>query len=188
MIFWKRIEVTWNHVWRSTFQDILMNTGLTIKWLTNIRWTLEIGTGWKPDGISKPGENPLKFPDLLKTWRNVPNLVNCQNLVKTWWIFKTWWKPGDFFVVNTKKCFTGSKFAKSSVLSLLFGENFVFPWWKWIQNVIGPKPGETRWKPSEFSKPGENAVKTWWILKTWCKLGENLVKTWWKLGENLVKT
>ena len=137
-------------------------------------------TWWKPGEISRPGENLV----------NVQNLVNFQNLVKTWWIFKTWWKPGDFFVVNTKKCFTGSKFTKRSVLSLLFGENYVFSWWKWIENLIGPKPGEnlvktwwffkTWWKPDEFSKPGENLVKTWW------KLGENLVKTWWKLGENLV--
>ena len=166
------------------------------RYCVKTRWIFK--TWWKPGEISRPGEN----------------LVNVQNLVKTWWIFKTWWKPGDFFVVNTKKCFTGSKFTKRSVLSLLFGENYVFSWWKWIENLIGPKPGEnlvnfqnlvktwwifkTRWKLGEnlvktWWKAGENSVKTWWkpgenLVKTWWKLAENLVKTWWKLGENLVKT
>ena len=209
MIFWKHIQVTCYHFWRSlglfapcanlvTFQNSYFNEhradckitdehpmNFGDRYCVKTRWIFK--TWWKPGEISRPGEN----------------LVNVQNLVKTWWIFKTWWKPGDFFVVNTKKCFTGSKFTKRSVLSLLFGENYVFSWWKWIENLIGPKPGEnlvktwwifkTWWKPDEFSKPGENLVKTWWklgenSLKTWWKPGENLVKTWWKLGENLVKT
>ena len=129
--------------------------------------------------------------------------------VKTRWIFKPWWKPGDFFVVNTKKCFTGSKFTKRSVLSLLFGENYVFSWWKWIENLIGPKPGENLVNFQNLVKKNlmnfQNQVKTWWkpsenLVKTCWKLDENLVKTWWKLGEcsklgenlvsfqNLVKT
>ena len=165
------------------------------RYCVKTRWIFK--TWWKPGEISRPGENLVNVQKLGE------NLVNVQNLVKTWWIFKTWWKPGDFFVVNTKKCFTGSKFTKRSVLSLLFGENYVFSWWKWIENLIGPKPGEnlvktwwifkTWWKLDEFSKPGENLVKTWWkpgenSVKTWWKLGESLVKTRWKLGENLVKT
>ena len=220
MIFWKHIQVTCYHFWRSlglfapcanlvTFQNSYFNEhradckitdehpmNFGDRYCVKTRWIFK--TWWKPGEISRPGEN----------------LVNVQNLVKTWWIFKTWWKPGDFFVVNTKKCFTGSKFTKRSVLSLLFGENYVFSWWKWIENLIGPKPGEnlvktwwifkTWWKPDEFSKPGENWVKTGWkpgenlvktrwklgenLVKTWWKLAENLVKTWWKLGENLVKT
>ena len=215
MIFWKHIQVTCYHFWRSlglfapcanlmTFQNSYFNEhradckitdehpmNFGDRYCVKTRWIFK--TWWKPGEISRPGEN----------------LVNVQNLVKTWWIFKTWWKPGDFFVVNTKKCFTGSKFTKRSVLSLLFGENYVFSWWKWIENLIGPKPGEnlvktwwifkTWWKPDEFSKPGENwkpgenLVKTWWkpgenSVQTWWKHGESLVKTWWKLAENLVKT
>ena len=179
MIFWKHIQVTCYHFWRSlglfapcanlvTFQNSYFNEhradckitdehpmNFGDRYCVKTRWIFK--TWWKPGEISRPGEN----------------LVNVQNLVKTWWIFKTWWKPGDFFVVNTKKCFTGSKFTKRSVLSLLFGENYVFSWWKWIENLIGPKPGENL---VNF----QNLVKTWW------KLGENLVKTRWKLGENLV--
>ena len=215
MIFWKHIQVTCYHFWRSlglfapcanlvTFQNSYFNEhradckitdehpmNFGDRYCVKTRWIFK--TWWKPGEISRPGEN----------------LVSVQNLVKTWWIFKTWWKPGDFFVVNTKKCFTGSKFTKRSVLSLLFGENYVFSWWKWIENLIGPKPGEnlvktwwifkTWWKLDEFSKPGENLVKTWWkpgenSVKTWWKPGEfwkpgeNMVKTWWKPGENSVKT
>ena len=213
MIFWKHIQVTC-YFWCSlglfapcanlvTFQNSYVNEhradckitdehpmNFGDRYCVKTWWMFK--TWWKPGEFSKLGEN----------------LVNFQNLVKTWWIFKTWWKPGDFFVVNTKKCFTGSKFTKRSVLSLLFGENYVFSWWKWIENLIGPKPGEnlvnfqnlvkTWWKPGEnlvktWWKLGENLVKTWWKLgenlaKTRWKLGENMVKTWWKLGENLVKT
>ena len=195
MVFWKHIQVTCYHFWRSlglfapcanlvTFQNPYFNEhradckitdehpmNFGDRYCVKTRWIFK--TWWKPGEISRPGEN----------------LVNVQNLVKTWWIFKTCWKPGDFFVANTKKCFTGSKFTKRSVLSLLFGENYVFSWWKWIENLIGPKPGEkTWWKLGESSKPGENLMSFQNQVKTWWKPGENLVKTWWKLGENLVKT
>ena len=207
MIFWKHIQVTCYHFWRSlglfapcanlvTFQNsyfnehradckitdehpmnfgdrLLRENQVNFQNLVKTWWNFQ--TWWKPGECSKTWWKPGEFSKLGE------NLVNFQNLVKTWWIFKTWWKPGDFFVVNTKKCFTGSKFTKRSVLSLLFGKNYVFSWWKWIENIIGPKPGENL---VNF----QNLVKTWWIFKTRWKLGENLVKTWWKLGENLVKT
>ena len=137
-------------------------------------WTWEIGTGWKPGEITKPGENLVKFS------KPGENLVNFQNLVKTRWIFKTWWKPGDF--QNLLKTW------------------WIFKtWWKPgdFQNLV--KTWKTSWNPGEFSKLGknlvnfQNLVKTWWIFKTWWKRGEflkpgenlvnfqNLVKTWWFL-------
>jgi hypothetical protein len=134
MIFWKHIQVTCYHFWRSlglfapcanlvTFQNSYFNEhradckitdehpmNFGDRYCVKTRWIFK--TWWKPGEISRPGEN----------------LVNVQNLVKTWWIFKIWWKPGNFFVVNTKKCFIGSNFNKRIVLSLLIGENYVFLW------------------------------------------------------------
>ena len=155
-------------------------------------------TWWKPDELSKPGEN----------------------LVKTWWkLGETWWKT---------RCKLGEKFGESLVKTWWkLGENLVKTrwktWWKpvWILKTWwkpDEKPGEnsvktwwkTWWKPGEFSKPGENLVKTWWkpgqksgrnLFENLVQPGENflkkprenLVKTWWKPcefsqpGDNLMK-
>ena len=157
MHFWKHIQVTCYHfdarlvfsplaqTWWHFKTHILMSTGLTVKSLTNMWWTWEIGTGWKPGEITKPGENLVKFS------KPGENLVNFQNLVKTWWIFKTWWKPGDF--QNLLKTW------------------WIFKtWWKPgdFQNLV--KTWKTSWNPGEFSKLGknlvnfQNLVKTRWIF------------------------
>ena len=151
---------------------ILMSTGLTVKSLTNMRWTWEIGTGWKPGEITKPGENLVKFQNPVKPGefsKLGEKLVSFQNLVNTWWIFKTWWKHCEF-----------SKLGEHLVDFSKLGQNLVN-----FQNLVNTwRIFKTWWKP------GENSVKTCW------KLGEDLVKTWWKnmlkfvwkQGENLVKT
>jgi hypothetical protein len=215
MIFWKHIQVTCYHFWRSlglfapcanlvTFQNSYFNEhradckitdehpmNFGDRYCVKTRWIFK--TWWKPGEISRPGEN----------------LVNVQNLVKTWWIFKTWWKPGEF-----------SKLGENLVISLLWTRRSVLQvpnspkevFWAYFLVKIMCFHGEngskisldqnlvkTWWKLGEFSKPGENLmnfqnqVKTWWkpgenLVKTWWKLGANVVKTWWKLGENLVKT
>ena len=180
-----------------------MSTGLTVKSLTNMWWTWEIGTGWKPGEITKPGENLVKFS------KPGENLVNFQNLLKTWWIFKTWWKPGDFqnLVKTWKTSWNPGEFSKLGK-NLVNFQNLVKTWWivkTWW------KRGEflTCSKPGEFSKPGENLVisllwtrrsvlqvpnspkEVFWayfLVKFMCFHGENgskisfdpnLVKTWW---------
>ena len=196
MIFWKHIQVTCYHFWRSlglfapcanlvTFQNSYFNEhradckitdehpmNFGDRYCVKTRWIFK--TWWKPGEISRPGENLV----------NVQNLVmNFQNQVKTWW------KPGENLVKTWCK----------------LAENLVKTWWNLGENLV-----KTRWKLGENLANFENLVKTWWepgqksgrnlfenvvqpgehFLK---KPRENLVKTWWKPcefsqpGDNLMK-
>ena len=217
MIFWKHIQVTCYHFWRSlalfapcanlvTFQNSYFNEhradckitdehpmNFGDRYCVKTRWIFK--TWWKPGEISRPGEN----------------LVNVQNLVKTWWIFKTWWKPGEFSklgenLVNFQNlvktwwflcCEHEEVFYRFQIhQKKCFEPTF---WWKWCVFMVKMDRKyhwtKTWWKLGEFSKPGENLMNFQNQVKTWWKPGENLVKTWWnvgetwwKPGENLVKT
>ena len=182
MIFWKHIQVTCYHFWRSlglfapcanlvTFQNSYFNEhradckitdehpmNFGDRYCVKTRWIFK--TWWKPGEISRPGEN----------------LVNVQNLVKTWWIFKTWWKPGEF-----------SKLGENLVISLLWTRRSVLQvpnspkevFWAYFLVKIMCFHGENGSKISL----DQNLVKTWWIFKTWWKPDEFS-----KPGEDLVKT
>ena len=210
MIFWKHIQVTCYHFWRSlglfapcanlvTFQNSYFNEhradckitdehpmNFGDRYCVKTRWIFK--TWWKPGEISRPGEN----------------LVNVQNLVKTWWIFKTWWKPGEFSklgenLVNFQNlvktwwflcCEHEEVFYRFQIhQKKCFEPTF---WWKLCVFMVKMDRKyhwtKTWWKLGEFSKPGENRVNFQNQVKTWWKPGENSVKTWWKLGESLVKT
>ena len=150
-------------------------------------------TWWKPDELSKPGEN------LVKTWWKLgENLVKTrcklgENLVKAWWKLgensvKTWWKLGENLV---KTCVNFENLVKTWWKP---GENSVKTWWKLGENLVNfQNLVKTWWKPGQKSgrnlfenlvQPGENFLK---------KPRENLVKTWWKPcefsqpGDNLMK-
>ena len=189
MIFWKHIQVTCYHFWRSlglfapcanlvTFQNSYFNEhradckitdehpmNFGDRYCVKTRWIFK--TWWKPGEFSKPGEN----------------------LVKTLWNVKTWWKPGVFtkflknYKIKNKGAFCTSEIRQKKRFDHFFGEIYPFWRWNWRQNI--------------------NLVKTWWNLETWCKLGQ-LSRTWWmfrwnsgnfldlmdflKPGENSVKT
>ena len=210
MIFWKHIQVTCYHFWRSlglfapcanlvTFQNSYFNEhradckitdehpmNFGDRYCVKTRWIFK--TWWKPGEISRPGENLVNVQKLGE------NLVNVQNLVKTWWIFKTWWKPGEFSKLGENLVISLS-WTRRSVLQVPNSPKEVF--WAYFLVKIMCFHGEngskisldqnlvkTWWKLGEFSKPGENLMN----FKARWKLGENLVKTWWKPGENSVKT
>ena len=204
MIFWKHIQVTCYHFWRSlglfapcanlvTFQNSYFNEHRADCKITD-EHPMNFGDRYCV-------KTQVNFQNLVKTWWNFQtwwkpgecsklgeNLVNFQNLVKTWWIFKTWWKPGEF-----------SKLGENLVISLLWTRRSVLQvpnspkevFWAYFLVKIMCFHGENGSKISL----DQNLVKTWWKLwwffKTWwkpdefSKPGENLVKTWWKLGEKL---
>ena len=171
MIFWKHIQVTCYHFWRSlglfapcanlvTFQNSYFNEhradckitdehpmNFGDRYCVKTRWIFK--TWWKPGEFSKLGEN----------------LVNFQNLVKTWWFLCCEHEEVFYrFQIHQKKCFEPTFWWKLCVFMVKMDRKS-----HWTK---------TWWKLGEF----QNQVNTWW------KPGENLVKTWWKLGENLVKT
>ena len=175
MIFWKHIQVTCYHFWRSlglfapcanlvTFQNSYFNEHRADCKITD--------------------EHPMNFGD--------------RYCVKTRWIFKTWWKPGEFSKLG-ENLVISLLWTRRSVLQVPNSPKEVF-WAYFLVNIMcfhgenGSKISldqnlvKTWWKLGEFSKPGENLMNFQNQVNTWWKPGENLVKTWWKLGENLVKT
>ena len=173
MIFWKHIQVTCYHVWRSlglfapcanlvTFQNSYFNEhradckitdehpmNFGDRYCVKTRWIFK--TWWKPGEISRPGEN----------------LVNLQNLVKTWWIFKTWRKPGEF-----------SKLGEN----LVNFQNLVKTWW-----FLCCEHEEVFYRFQIHQKIQKKCFEPtfWWKLCVFMvKMDRksHWAKTWWKPG------